>query len=154
MAINDRISNLIYALEMNPNSFADTIGVKGTVIYNIIKGRRSKPSYDLLQKIVLTYNSINSNWLLQGEGNIWKDEQDETPKLDKHYEGMDKRVTSLISSLKEGIGEDPAMEELSELVHLLLVENMNQKEKIAGLYRKYDKILEVVRDKLILDLDV
>lgn len=156
MAINDRISDLIHQLQMNPNSFADTIGVKGTVIYNIIKGRRSKPSYDLLQKIMVTFDAINANWLLQGEGNIWKyhEEEDIELKSDKEYETIDSRIQGLFASLKNEMGEEPVVEELSELVTMLLEENVKQKGKIKGLYRKYNKILEVVRDKLILDLDI
>lgn len=154
MAINDRISDLIYQLQMNPNSFADTIGVKGTVIYNIIKGRRSKPSYDLLQKILMTFDAINANWLLQGEGSVWKYHEEEIEvelKPDKEYERIDERLQTLISSIKLEMGEEPAVEELTELVSTLLQENLRQKEKIQGLYKKYNRILEVVRDKLTLD---
>lgn len=156
MAINDRISDLIYQLQMNPNSFADTIGVKGTVIYNIIKGRRSKPSFDLLQKILVTFNTINANWLLQGEGSVWKFEEEEVVlKSEAVYESIEKRIQTLIVSLKETRGgDDPVLEEVDELVQTLLEENLRQKSKIENLYQKYNKILEVVRDKLILDLDV
>lgn len=152
MAINDRISDLIYQLQMNPNSFADSLGVKGTVIYNIIKGRRSKPSYALLQKIMVTFDTVNGNWLLRGEGNIWKNEDDN--RFDCGYESIDKQIKSLILSLKETIGDDPAIEELSELVHMLLKENVSQKERIKSLYQKHDRVLQLVRDRRILGLDI
>ena len=151
MVINDRISDLISKLHMNPNSFADNIGVKGTVIYNIIKGRRSKPSFDVLQKILIAYEAINANWLLKGEGDVWKHD-DAAPELDQAYESLEKRIVSLIESLKEELGENPSVEELSELVHTLLTENMKQKEKIESLYEKQDQILEVLREKLSIDL--
>ena len=116
MAINDRISDLISDLQTNPNSFADQIGVKSPVIYNIIKGRRSKPSYDLLQKILITYGAINANWLLKGEGPIWKENKDSIA-LDQGYESIENRIVSLVENLRGDLGLNPSLEELSELKH-------------------------------------
>ena len=152
MEINDRISQLIHQLQLNPNSFADHIGVKGAVIYNIIRGRRSKPSFDVLQKIIIAYETLNANWLLKGDGDVWKPEQDVDYTLDQGYQTIDSRIVDLVTTLKEEIGENPTLEELSELIHILLSENMRQKEKIEALYVKQDKILEVLKDKLSLDL--
>lgn len=151
MGINDRISDLISDLQTNPNSFADQIGVKSPVIYNIIKGRRSKPSYDLLQKILITYSAINANWLLKGEGPIWK-ENKESIALDQGYETIENRIISLVDNLRTELGLNPSLEELSELIRTLLKENMHQRNKIQALYTKQDKILELLRNKLSLDL--
>ncbi|WP_258097992.1 hypothetical protein [Marinoscillum pacificum] len=151
MAINDRISDLISDLQTNPNSFADQIGVKSPVIYNIIKGRRSKPSYDLLQKILITYSAINANWLLKGEGPIWKENKDSIA-LDQGYESIENRIVSLVENLRGDLGLNPSLEELSELIKTLLKENMHQRNKIQALYTKQDKILELLRNKLSLDL--
>ena len=71
MIINDRIVSLIADLNTNPTAFAENIGVKSAVIYNIIKGRRNKPSYDVLNKILDFYTRISAQWLLKGQGNIW-----------------------------------------------------------------------------------
>ncbi|WP_421870077.1 hypothetical protein [Marinoscillum sp.] len=151
MDINDRISDLITNLETNPNSFADKIGVKSPVIYNIIKGRRSKPSYDLLQKILITYSAINANWLLKGEGDIWREEK-ESIALDEGYESIENRIVSLVDSLRSELGLNPSLEELSELIRTLLKENMHQRNKIQALYTKQDRILELLRNKLSLDI--
>lgn len=136
---------------MNPNSFADNIGVKSPVIYNIIKGRRSKPSFEVLQKILIAFETINANWLLKGEGEVWRNNE-QSVALDKGYETIEEKIISLVESLRVELGANPSLEELSELIHTLLAENMKQKEKIAALYTKQDKILEVLRDKLSLDL--
>lgn len=66
--INDRISELISYLKLTPNSFAASLGIKGTVIYNIQKGR-NKPSFDLILKIVEVFD-VNANWLISGAGSI------------------------------------------------------------------------------------
>ncbi len=152
MAINDRISDLISDLQTNPNSFADQIGVKSPVIYNIIKGRRSKPSYDLLQKIMIAYGAINANWLLKGEGPIWKEEK-ESIAVGQGYETIENRIISLVDNLRTELGLNPSLEELSELIRTLLKENMLQRNRIQSLYAKQDKIMELLRKKLSLDLN-
>ncbi len=88
--------------------------------------------------------------LLKGEGEIWK-EKENNFALDTGYASIEDRIVSLVSALREEIGLSPSLEELSELIGTLLTENMKQKEKIAALYVKQDKILEVLRNKLNLD---
>ena len=58
--INDRIHHLIKVMEMNPTSFSDSLEVSVTVIFNIIKGRRSKPSFELILKILKAYDKLNA----------------------------------------------------------------------------------------------
>ena len=69
--INDRIRLIMNALELNNYSFAKKLGVSQTVIYNIadLKGRQSKPSYDLLTKILKVTNA-DPSWLLLGDTNL------------------------------------------------------------------------------------
>jgi transcriptional regulator with XRE-family HTH domain len=66
--VNDRITQLIEHENLTTNSFANRLGVKPTVIYNIQKGR-NKPSFDLLTKIIDVFQA-NSSWLLMGFGEI------------------------------------------------------------------------------------
>jgi len=80
MTINNRIELLIKELGLNNNSFSNKIGVNSTVIHNITKGRNS-PSFDIMNKIVLTFDNINSEWLLTGEGEMLKDASQQTKKV-------------------------------------------------------------------------
>ncbi|MEG1936677.1 MAG: hypothetical protein RR132_03945 [Rikenellaceae bacterium] len=73
MTINERISLLIKLLGLNNNSFAKALGVNPTVTFNVISGRNTKPSYDLLEKIVFTYDNINTEWLLKEIGEVFTD---------------------------------------------------------------------------------
>src|SRR5699024_10019196 len=43
-----------------------------SVISNIRKGK-TKPSFDVLKRILLNYEAININWLITGEGEMVKD---------------------------------------------------------------------------------
>lgn len=71
MTINERLSLLIKALGLNNNSFARKLDVNPAVTFNIIEGRKTKPSYDLLEKIIFTFDNINLYWLLKGEGDMF-----------------------------------------------------------------------------------
>jgi transcriptional regulator with XRE-family HTH domain len=69
MTINYRIGLLINALELNNNSFSMRIGVNSTVIHNIVKGRNA-PSYDVLQKILSSFDNISADWLITEKGEM------------------------------------------------------------------------------------
>lgn len=69
MTINERIQQVIKHLGLNNNSFSKQIDVNPTVIHNIIKGRNA-PSYDILNRICLSFDNINPTWLLTGNGEM------------------------------------------------------------------------------------
>lgn len=74
MNINDRIKILIKELGLNNNSFAKSLGINPAVTFNIIEGRRTKPSYDLLEKIITQYSQVNIYWLLKEQGEMFSNE--------------------------------------------------------------------------------
>ena len=72
--INERVRALIEALKLNKNSFSVKIGVDPTVIHNIVGGRLTKPSFDVLEKILLSFDNINLEWFIVGKGDqIFRD---------------------------------------------------------------------------------
>jgi len=77
--INDRIETLINQyFDGNKAAFAKSIGLPPTGLSNYLgKQRRSKPSIDMVTKIVVTFN-VDARWLLTGE---------ETPASRVHTEG-------------------------------------------------------------------
>lgn len=70
MTIQRRLSLLIKALRLNNNTFAAKLEVNPSVTFNVIEGRKSNPSYELLEKIAFTFVNVNLYWLLKGEGEI------------------------------------------------------------------------------------
>lgn len=104
MTINERLSLLIKALGLNNNSFAKKLDVNPAVTFNIIEGRRTKPSYDLLEKIVFTFDNINLYWLLKGEGDMFR--QNLTPlKPAANTETAPDRRDEFIELLKKQLEE-------------------------------------------------
>ncbi len=70
--IETRIQQLIDALNVSVLEFARKLGEhRGEKVYHILHGRL-KPRYDTLEKILLAYPQINGDWLLRGEGIMFK----------------------------------------------------------------------------------
>ncbi len=76
--INSRISDIIAYFGLNTTSFSAKIGLSNNVtIGNIVGGRLSKPSFDIIEKILLSFDSINVEWLILGKGEMLKKEKSE-----------------------------------------------------------------------------
>lgn len=72
-SINDRITQLIdFKANKNQKKFAEMIDFAPQVISNIVSGRKSKPSFDVLNAISSSFVDINPEWLLTGEGEMLK----------------------------------------------------------------------------------
>ena len=69
--IQDRIKSIIEAFGLNNRAFSLKLGVDPTVIHNIVAGRKSYPSFAVLEKIVLSFDNIDARWLLTGKGSMY-----------------------------------------------------------------------------------
>lgn len=69
MTVNQRIKYLIEELGYNKNSFSKALGLSNNVtIGNIVSNRGNKPSFDVLERILQKFDSINTEWLMLGKG--------------------------------------------------------------------------------------
>lgn len=68
--VNQRLKFFIDSLNLSPNAFAKEISVSSTAIYKTLDGK-SEPGYDLMNRIIKRYPSLNANWLLTGEGEMY-----------------------------------------------------------------------------------
>jgi len=71
--MKDRIIQFLNANNLNSTKFADQIGVQRSSISHILSGR-NKPSYDFIEKMLLTYPKLNAQWLITGKGNMFIDQ--------------------------------------------------------------------------------
>jgi hypothetical protein len=69
--IQDRIKSIIDSFGLNNRSFSLKLGVDPTVIHNIVAGRKSYPSFAVLEKIILSFDNIDAKWLLTGKGSMY-----------------------------------------------------------------------------------
>ncbi|MEM9687260.1 MAG: helix-turn-helix domain-containing protein [Bacteroidota bacterium] len=92
--INDRIEKIINHYNLNNTTFGESIGLRGSTITNIVSGRKSKPSYEVLRKIAAHF-PVNTDWLLLGRGPMFPDTEDH---LDRDEIEVAKIVNAIIQS--------------------------------------------------------
>ena len=72
MTIHLRLQELIDTLNISVLEFARQLGEhRGEKVYHILHGRL-KPRYDTLEKILVAFPQVNGDWLLRGEGLMFK----------------------------------------------------------------------------------
>lgn len=75
--INQRLNFLLNALGMKAGPFSRALGVSETTVRNYVD-RTSKPSSEILEKIVNTFKQVNLVWLVTGEGEPFLQEANES----------------------------------------------------------------------------
>lgn len=125
--INDRIEMLINdRFDGNKAAFAKSIGLPPTGLSNYLgKQRRSKPSVDMVTKIIVTLD-IDARWLLTGE---------ETPKKEVRTEG-DFSPASDSGDISVIVGDAVLAERVKHLQQLVAEKN----ERIADLKERIDEL--------------
>jgi len=61
-----RFKSILEQLQLSPSELADRIGVQRSSISHVLSGR-NKPSIDFLEKILLVFPEIDTNWLITGK---------------------------------------------------------------------------------------
>lgn len=84
-----RIEKIIKEYNLTSSIFADEIKIQRAQISHILSGRNNA-SLDIIQKILLRFPRVNSEWLMLGIGKMFKDENSsisiEEPKIEKQQE--------------------------------------------------------------------
>jgi transcriptional regulator with XRE-family HTH domain len=75
MTVNERIKKAMEFYGINKNQLAVAVNVSPTVIGNIVGGRLSSPSFELLEKFLLKFDKISAEWIIHGNGDMLKREQ-------------------------------------------------------------------------------
>lgn len=68
-----RIEKIMEALQLNSGQFAIQIGIQNSNLSHILNNR-NKPSLEVLRKILQRYPSISSDWLILGQGAMYRQE--------------------------------------------------------------------------------
>ncbi len=104
--MKSRISKIIKIEQLSSSKFAESIDVQRSSISHILSGR-NKPSLDFIQKILTVYKNINSDWLLFGKGDMFKDGKSEKDSPN-HVDSLFKKKED--SKIKEGVKLTPQNE--------------------------------------------
>jgi hypothetical protein len=73
--VNQRFIELISALKKSRKEFCSETNIPYPTLLNIIGDRGIKPSFEVFEKVLFTYDKINAEWLIKGEGEMFKSEQ-------------------------------------------------------------------------------
>lgn len=104
MEINDRILKIIDYERLNNNSFSKKIGVNPQTMHTIVKEKKTKPSFDVLNKILISFPEIDANWLLTGDGEMFK--QDLKPDIETRLESIESEIRELKRTVDYLSGKD------------------------------------------------
>ena len=70
--MKNRIAEIIEKEKLTSLKFANLIGIQPSAVSHILSGRNN-PSMDVIQKILNTFRTINSDWLVLGVGSMYRE---------------------------------------------------------------------------------
>ena len=95
----------------NKNSFCIKAGIKPQTLHHIISGRKTKPSFVVLEKILSTFVDVSTEWLITGSGepiitefqkiNIKNEQPYECDILCTEYRCRDYKVLEMARKINE-----------------------------------------------------
>lgn len=95
--INERLQFIADKLfDSNISLFEKECGLKPATLKHIVKGRLSKPSYEIIESICRTIVLLNTDWLIIGKGSMLKEEISPSPAVSD---------SSLVEELKAEINQ-------------------------------------------------
>lgn len=123
--ISSRIEFIISELGFNKRSFSAKLGLTNDVTIGRIINEQREPSYKILNRIIQTFGNINANWLLTGQGEMFKNTS--SISLITKDSTLDEPI---IAFLKEQLKEkDHKIEVLSQEIGTLKAEISKLKEE-------------------------
>ena len=80
--MKQRLQTLLTTEKLASSKFADIIGVNRSSISHLLSGR-NKPSLDFLQKVLVRFPQINPDWLLLGQGSMYRNDKEGNAGISK-----------------------------------------------------------------------
>ena len=69
--IDKRLKHLLKKEGLTSSQFANIVDYRPSSISHILSGR-NKPGFDFIQRILLKFDGINPEWLILGQGEMYK----------------------------------------------------------------------------------
>ena len=109
--INDRVRYIIEKEGHTISSFARKIDIGDQTIISITKDR-NKPSYELIVKIIESFEWVDANWLVMGEKSNMDMDKKKLYSImstqQKTIEIQQKTIDRLTSKLVQDLSEEPS----------------------------------------------
>lgn len=71
-AMKDRLQRFLEMEQLTPAKLADILGIQRSGLSHILSGR-NKPGFDFIQKLLLKFPALSSEWLITGKGKVYKE---------------------------------------------------------------------------------
>lgn len=131
--MQERFKQLLEEKNLTATRFASMIKVNASAMSHILNGR-SKPGFDVLDKIAQAFPDVNLNWLISGKGNIFNSTKN----------GIQSRPVQkeLFEEKKQGKTEEPIMAEIPQQT-VTPQESLNPATVLAatGISKKIKRII-------------
>lgn len=113
----ERIAKIIASEGLTQSEFAESIGTGNATITHILSGR-NRVSLDIITKILTAYPKYNTDWLIQGKGEIYKQPvqtsifdvlgEEPQPESGSKQEEPNASVTTPLNAVSEPAEPQPA----------------------------------------------
>lgn len=122
--MRERIKQIMDNEHLSPSEFADKLGIGRAVISHILNGRNN-PSLDVVTRILSKINWVNPEWLITGEGNMSKNDNQNVSN-DKLDSSINKNQPDLFS---QNLINQPLEQEESKYRKEIIVERPQEENK-------------------------
>ena len=70
--MQEQLEEILRKEELSSSQFADKIGVQRSSVSHVLSGR-NKPGFDFINKILKAFPSLNADWLITGQGEMYRE---------------------------------------------------------------------------------
>ncbi len=135
--MKDRIRLLMESENMTPSQFADYLGINRAVISHILNGRNN-PSLEVVSKILSVMNYVNPEWLINGNGNMYKDGSEKKKIHDERTLFSDNEIKSDQAPSKS----EYAMDKVVDKINIPIQSTINKTDNIPE--KRDRKITQII----------
>ena len=145
--VNERIKTLFeISKSKSIRNYALKIGVPPTTLNECIKG--SEPRFSLLNAILNGEPSISANWLMNGEGNMFKNESAANSTSASYSGTFSEPINTLIGSGSINTHEAANTNKKEENKYLKEIEKLKKQIEIKDiLLEEKDRIIKMLLEK-------
>ena len=93
LGMKDRLSKFLTSEGLSPSLLADKLGIQRSGISHIKSGR-NYPSFDFIQKLLIHFPKLNAEWLILGQGSMYKTVTTDVPDMFTSSAPVDKTSVS------------------------------------------------------------
>lgn len=138
--MRERIIKFIDVSGLTAAELADTIGVQRSSVSHVLNGRNN-PSFSFIQKMLEQYPSLNSRWLMTGEGEMFQSESKPTDKM------QSRKSDSILSTEAPTVSpkhEETLQSEINQVAPMLTAPSDKPSERTGSLPENSKKVVRVL----------